>query len=499
MNQIVVNADLGKATISRHIYGHFAEHLGRCIYGGFWVGEDSPIPNTRGIRNDVVEALRAVKIPNLRWPGGCFADEYHWMDGIGPREQRVPQINSHWGGLVESNHFGTHEFMDLCAQLECEPYICGNVGSGTVHEMQQWVEYLTADDGPMAELRRANGREEPWQITYWGVGNENWGCGGNMRPEFYADEYRRFQTYSRNYGANKLYKIACGPRNDDYHWTEVMMLCGRGPRRNFLMHGLSLHYYTPDAPFRMQHTATQFGEREWFEILTAALVMEELVVKHSTIMDRYDPEKTVGLVVDEWGSWYAPEQGTNPRFLYQQNSLRDALIAAISLNIFNTYCDRISMTNIAQTVNVLQALILTEENSDRIVLTPTCHVFELYKVHQDATLLPLDLRCMDYMQGERRLPTLSASASRDQAGKIHVTVANLNPNESADLECVLRGAALQGVRGRVLTASEMTAYNTFDRPDVVRPVTFDAVKVTGDRLQATLPAMSVVALEIDAA
>src|SRR6185295_1160960 len=322
MNQIIINADLGKATISRHIYGHFAEHLGRCIYGGFWVGEDASIPNTRGIRNEIVEALRAIQIPNLRWPGGCFADEYHWMDGIGPREQRPAMINTHWGGVTENNHFGTHEFMDLCAQLGCEPYICGNLGSGTVQEMQQWVEYLTSDStSPMTDLRRRNGRAEPWRITFWGVGNENWGCGGTMRPEYYADEYRRYQTYVRNFGDNQLYKIACGPRNDDYRWTDVLMKNARNMRGNLLMHGLSLHYYTPDGPYRQQHAATQFDEREWADILKTATYMDELITRHSAIMDQYDPEKQVGLIVDEWGTWYAVEPGTHPRFLYQQNSM----------------------------------------------------------------------------------------------------------------------------------------------------------------------------------
>ncbi len=263
MNQIIINADIGATTINRHIYGHFAEHLGRCIYGGIWVGEDSPIPNTRGIRNDVVAALRAIAIPNLRWPGGCFADEYHWMDGIGPHAQRPTMINTHWGGVTENNHFGTHEFMDLCAQLDCEPYICGNLGSGTVQEMQQWVEYLTFDGvSPMADLRRRNGRAEPWRVKFWGVGNENWGCGGQMRPEYYADEYRRYQTYLRNFGDNRLYKIACGPRNEDYRWTEVLMKNARNMRGGLLMDGLSLHYYTPDGPYRLQHSATQFGEGE---------------------------------------------------------------------------------------------------------------------------------------------------------------------------------------------------------------------------------------------
>jgi alpha-N-arabinofuranosidase len=497
MNQVIINADLGRATISRHIYGHFAEHLGRCIYGGFWVGEDSSTPNTRGIRDDIAEALRALRIPNLRWPGGCFADEYHWMDGIGPREQRPTMLNTHWGGVTENNHFGTHEFMDLCAQLGCEPYICGNVGSGTVQEMQQWVEYLTFDGvSPMADLRRRNGRDEPWGIKFWGVGNENWGCGGSMTAEYYAGEYRRYQTYVRNFGDNRIYKIACGPRNDDYHWTEVLMRQARNMRGSLLMDGLSLHYYTPDMPYRLHQSATQFGEREWVAILKTASYMDELIVNHSAIMDHYDPEKQVGLIVDEWGTWYAAEPGTNPRFLYQQNSLRDALVAALTLNIFNRHCERVAMANIAQTVNVLQALILTEADGDRMVLTPTYHVFDMYKVHHDATLLPLDLRCDDYTYGEYSMPSISASASRDSAGRVHLTLCHMDPNHDVDLRCEARGMQLKAVRGRVLTADQITAHNTFDRPDQVRPAELPAPAVNGNQWTITIPAKSVVLLEL---
>jgi alpha-N-arabinofuranosidase len=497
MNQIVINADLGKAKIHRHIYGHFAEHLGRCIYGGFWVGEDSPIPNTRGVRDDVIAALRAVQIPNLRWPGGCFADEYHWMDGIGPRAQRPTMINTHWGGVTENNHFGTHEFLDLCEQLGCEPYICGNVGSGTIQEMQQWVEYLTFDGrSPMAELRARNGQAEPWRIKFWGVGNENWGCGGQMRPEYYSDEYRRYQTYVRNFGGNQIYKIACGPRNDDYHWTDVLMKNGRNMRGDFLMHGLSLHYYTPDGPLRQQHSATQFGENEWIDILQTATYMDELITKHSAIMDQYDPERRVELIVDEWGTWFAAEPGTNPRFLYQQNSMRDALVAALTLNIFNQHCERVTMANIAQTINVLQALILTEAGSDRMILTPTYHIFEMYKVHQDATLLPLDLSCEAYAYGALSMPSLSASASKDAAGRVHVSLCNLNPNESADVTCELRGMALSAASGRVLTADRMQAHNTFDAPEQVHPTEFRGTTILDNRVVFSLPPMSATVLEL---
>ncbi|MSP13728.1 MAG: alpha-N-arabinofuranosidase [Chloroflexi bacterium] len=497
MNQIVINADLGQASISKHIYGHFAEHLGHGIYGGFWVGADSLIPNTRGIRNEIVAALRAVRIPNLRWPGGCFADEYHWMDGIGPNPQRPAMINTHWGGVTENNHFGTHEFMDLCEQLDCEPYICGNVGSGTVQEMQQWVEYLTSDGAsPMADLRRRNGREEPWRVRFWGVGNESWGCGGNMKAEYYAHEYLRYQTYLRNFGDNRIFKIAGGANDTDYHWTEVLMKEARSNRGHPCMHGLSLHYYTPDSPSRLKGHATQFGEQEWINILNAATKIDGLITNHTAIMDQHDPQRDVGLMVDEWGTWYAVEAGTDPNFLYQQNSLRDALAAALTLNIFNRHCERVRMANIAQTVNVLQALILTEAGSERIVLTPTYHVYEMYQVHQDATLLPLDLRCEDYNFGNQTMPGLSATASRDRAGRVHLTLCHVNPNRNVDVRFEVRGMALKAVTGRVLTADHMTAHNTFNAPAQVRPSALPTATIQNNQFTLTIPAMSVMVLEL---
>jgi alpha-N-arabinofuranosidase len=500
MNQLTVNADLGSQTINRHIYGHFAEHLGRCIYGGIYVGADSPIPNTRGMRNDIVAALRHLNIPNLRWPGGCFADEYHWMDGIGPQEGRPTMINTHWGGVTEDNSFGTHEFFELCDQLGCEPYICGNVGSGTVQEMQQWVEYITFDGiSPMANLRRENGRDEPWRIKYWGVGNENWGCGGSMRPEYYADEYRRFQTYVRNFGENQIYKIACGPNGDNYHWTETLMARTQNQPGNFLLHGLSLHHYTRGAAWETPNiAATGFPEAEWFKVLQAALHMDELIQRHSTIMDKYDPAKKVALIVDEWGTWYAVEPGTNPGFLYQQNSLRDALVTALHFDIFHRHCARVQMANIAQTINVLQAMILTEDGGDRMVLTPTYHVYEMYKVHQDATLLPLDLTSDDYTFGEATMPALSATASRDAVGIVHLSLSNVDPHLDHTVRCRLHGMDVGGVNGRILTAAHMDAHNTFDEPEVVQPTAFNGASLDGDQLIIQLPAKSVVTLRIEA-
>jgi alpha-N-arabinofuranosidase len=488
-SKLVIHADQAKDTISRNIYGQFSEHLGHCIYEGIWVGEDSSIPNTRGIRNDVVAALKQIKIPVLRWPGGCFADEYHWKDGIGPPALRPTMVNTHWGKVTENNHFGTHEFMDLCEQLGCEPYICGNVGSGTVQEMQQWVEYITFPGvSPMAGLRQQNGHADPWKLKYFGVGNENWGCGGNMTPEFYADQFKRYATYVRNFGDNRVFKIACGPNGADYKWTEVLM---RDVGRR--MNGLALHYYCGTG--KKSRSATVFDEEDWFYQLKNAQRMEELITKHSEIMDKYDSEKRVALLVDEWGAWHAVEPGTNPGFLFQQNSLRDALVAATTLNIFNNHCDRVKMANIAQMVNVLQAMILTD--NEKMLLTPTYHVFEMFTVHHDAKRLSIDLQSGDYEFGSEKIPAVNASASRDEAGKIHLTLCNANPNSAAEITCKLEGAAAQSISGRILTAPLITSHNTFDKPQEVKTTVFDGLKKTAEGFVATLPAKSMVVVQID--
>jgi len=486
----IISTDLGTESISRHIYGHFSEHLGHCIYGGYWVGENSSIPNTRGIRNDIVEALKKTRIPNLRWPGGCFADEYHWMDGIGPRDQRPKMINTHWGGVIEDNSFGTHEFLDLCEQLGAEPYICGNVGSGSVEEMSKWVEYINFDGvSPMADLRRKNGRDKPWNVRFWGVGNENWGCGGNMTAEFYADQYRRYATYTRNYGENRLLKVAGGASSTDYGWTETLM---RNIPHN-MMWGISLHYYTTN--WSNKGSATQFVEKEYFETLERCLNVEKALDRHIAVMDRLDPDRSVALVVDEWGTWWDVEPGTNPGFLYQQNTMRDAIVAGLSLNYFNERCSRIKMANIAQTVNVLQSLILTD--GEKMILTPTYHVFEMYSVHHDATLLPMHLNCGNYNQEGRDLPSLSASASKDSEGKVHISLVNIDPENATDLLIDLRGGDYNSVSGRILTSDRITAHNTFDNPRNVIPEEFKGAKIRKNIVSLSVPPKAIVVLEID--
>ncbi len=489
----VIRGDDPGPLINRNLYGQFAEHLGRGIYEGIWVGPESDIPNTRGFRNDVLAALKELDIPVIRWPGGCFADEYHWRDGIGPREKRPAMINTHWGGVVENNHFGTHEFMDLVELLGCDAYVSGNVGSGTVQEMMEWVEYMTsAADSPMANLRRANGRDKPWRVAYFGVGNESWGCGGNMRPEYYADLYRRYNTFVKNYDReNPIYRVASGSNGEDYNWTEVLMKqAGR------YMDGLSVHYYTlPTGSWQgSKGSATDFDEAAWHTTLRRTLKMDEIVKGHAAIMDKYDPKKRVGLLVDEWGTWYDATPGSQPGFLEQQNTLRDALVTAVNIHIFQEHTDRVTMANIAQMINVLQAMILTDQ--EKMVLTPTYHVFEMYRVHQDATHLPVELSSPDYTLDGESIPAVSVSASRDHAGKVHVSFAHTDPNQAITVTCRLAGVTATSVSGRVLTAGAINAMNTFAAPNTVQPVAFDGAKLDGDTLTVTLPAKSVVVLAL---
>lgn len=490
-NRVVINADLGKDTISRHIYGHFSEHLGRCIYGGFFVGEgNTKIPNQQGVRTDVLEALRDLKVPNLRWPGGCFADTYHWKDGIGPKAERATIVNRWWGGVTEDNSFGTHEFLNMCEMLDAEPYLSANVGSGTVQEMAEWIQYVNHDGvSPMADLRRKNGREKPWQVKFWGVGNEAWGCGGNMTPEYYSDIYRQYVTFMADWtNSGGLYRIASGASSGDYNWTEVLM---KNIKHNML-DAVALHHYSV-IDWSNKGSAKDFSEEQYFEIMDRALEMEELVDRHTTIMEQYDPQKKIDLIVDEWGGWYDVEPGTNPGFLYQQNTMRDAMIAGTTLNTFNNHCDRVKMANLAQAINVLQAVILTDE--EKMLLTPTYHVMKMYNVHHDALMLPLDVKSETYKYGEKELTAVSASASRDKMGAIHISLVNIDAHKSNTVEVDLRGVNCNSVNGQILTSDKLQDHNTFENPDRVKPGNFDGFKQMEKTLSVTLPPFSVVVLE----
>ena len=485
-----VHADRPGPVIHKNIYGQFAEHLGRGIYEGIWVGEDSDIPNTNGYRNDVLAALQELKVPVIRWPGGCFADEYHWEDGIGPRDERPVRINTTWGYVPEPNEFGTHEFLDFAELIGADAYVAANVGTGSPKEMAQWVEYMTSDvDSTLVRMRRANGREEPWKVAFLGVGNETWGCGGDMRPEYFADLYRRFATFIDAPHDNRPVKVASGANSNDYNWTEVMM--SRAAR---YMDAYSVHYYTFPGSWEKKGASTGFDESEWASTLANARRMDELVAKHSAIMDEYDPEKRIGLYVDEWGTWYDPEPGRNSAFLYQQNTLRDALVAAATFNIFHRHADRVRMGAIAQTVNVLQAMILTD--GPRMILTPTYHVFKMHIPFQGATFLPAETETPPYRYREWEMPAVDVSAARGEYGKLHLSLINFDPNRPATLTVRVRGADVSSAAGQVLTAGTMDARNTFEDPEALAPAPFEG-RVSRGLVVFELPPKStaVVALE----
>jgi alpha-N-arabinofuranosidase len=487
---VTIRADEPGPTIRPEIYGQFAEHLGTGIYEGIWVGENSSIPNTNGYRNDVIEALRELKVPVVRWPGGCFADEYHWRDGIGPREKRPVKVNTHWGGVAETNEFGTHEFMTFAEMIGTKVYISGNVGSGTVQEMADWIEYMTSDtNSTLANERRKNGRDKPWEVHYFGIGNETWGCGGNMRPEYYADLYRRYATYIKAPPGKRPKIIASGGHTDSTEWVEVLTKMVKQD-----MDGISHHYYTlPRGDWNRKGKSTSFPEEEWISTLERTLLIDKFIADNVRVLDQNDPEGKIGFYVDEWGTWYDPEPGRNPGFLWQHNTLRDAIVAAVNLNIFHRHARRVHMANIAQMVNVLQAMILTE--GPRMALTPTYHVFHMYKPFQGATFLPTDVDTPQYRLGKSSVPAVTVSAARGTDGKIYYALANLDPHREANVQTTLKGAQAKGATGRVLTAKAMDARNTVDEPENVKPAPFSAQR-KGDTLQLRLPPKSVVVVAL---
>ncbi|MBQ5316071.1 MAG: alpha-N-arabinofuranosidase [Oscillospiraceae bacterium] len=489
--KMYVNAAEKISHINPEIYGHFSEHLGRCIYNGIYVGEDSSIPNVNGVRKDIIDAFKKIKMPVLRWPGGCFADEYHWKNGIGDKSKRAKMVNTNWGGITEDNSFGTHEFFDLCEELGCEPYLAGNVGSGTVRELSEWIEYITFDGiSPMADLRRKNGREKPWKLKYLGIGNENWGCGGNMRVEHYVDLYRQYQSFCKNYSGNELYKIACGPGGGGdmfYDWTDKLM-------KNInpsMAKAITLHQYTlPTNDWNHKGDAVKFDRNEYYDTIDHTLYMDTLIKNHVKIMDRYDPNGEISLIVDEWGLWFDVEEGTNPGFLYQKNTMRDAVVAAVNLNIFNTHSKRVSMANLAQAVNVLQAIILTE--GEKMVLTPTYHVFDMFKGHQNGELVYS--YADEVRTGDDRIPLLSKSVSVKD-GVMTVTLANCSIDDDAEISCNIEGFDGADAEAVILTADDVHMGNDIDHPDDVVIKPFEVTK-TDRGFSAVLPKCSVVTVTL---
>lgn len=492
-NRITLNPSQAKDTINKNIYGHFAEDLGHNIYGGFYVGEgNKKIPNKNGIRLDVVEALKKLKVPVLRWPGGCFADNYHWKDAIGPKKLRKPIENVSWGNVREDNSFGTNEFLDMCEMIGAEPYLAVNVGTGTAADASDWVQYVNHKNGSgtWTDLRVKNGRSKPWNVKYWGIGNESWDCGGHMAPEYYANLYRQYATFMTSYSNTEgMFRIAVGPGNEDFHWTDVILK--NIPTK--MIDGISIHHYSV-IDWSKKGSATNFTEAQYFSTMQQALRMEEMIKGNSEVMDKYDPAKRIALIVDEWGGWYDVEPGTNPAFLYQQSTMRDAMIAGVTLNILNNHCDRVRMANLAQCINVLQSVILT--NEEKIVLTPTYHVMEMYNVHQDALLLPLNIKSDDYILNNKKLKAISASASKDKNGAVHISIVNIDADNFQSITISLRELQVKTVTGRILHSEKLQDFNSFTQPQKIKPVAFNDAKLSGDELSLTIPPFSVVVLEL---
>ncbi len=491
-NTMKLDFSNAKEVIHKDVYGHFAEHLGRCIYDGIWVGPNSKTPNYKGYRLDVLNALKELKVPVLRWPGGCFADTYDWRDGIGPRDKRPTLQNTFWGGVIEDNSFGTHEFLDLCEILGADAYVAINIGSGTIRDMMEWLEYMTSEkDLPMVNLRRANGREKPWNVKFIGIGNESWGCGGEMTPEFYADLYRQYSIFARQYGGGTMVRVGCGAYSEYTKWTDVVM-----EKSGRFMEAISLHHYTlPTGNWDVKSAATGFGEDLYFSALRNARKMDDHLKNHIAIMDKHDAEERVKLYVDEWGIWTDPEPGTNGGFLHQQNSMRDALIASLTFDIFHKYPRRVEMANIAQMVNVLQAMILTEGN--RMILTPTYHVFNMYKVHQGATMIPVSIQTENYTFDAESMPAITGTATIKE-GKVNIGVSNLHAEKTMTLDVDISGGNLSAVKKAIiLTAPSYNSHNTYDNPNVVVPAEFSQWQLNGDKLVLTLPPYSLVVIEME--
>ena len=487
---VTIDARRPGPTIERDIFGQFAEHLGTGVYGGVWVGPSSSIPNVRGMRTDVVQALRAIKVPVVRWPGGCYADEYHWREGIGPADQRPVRLNASWGNAIEPNGFGTDEFMDFLGQIGAEAYVSVNIGSGTAAEAADWLEYMTADKPTtLAKARAANGHPAPYRVKYLGLGNENWGCGGAMSADHYVEEMKRFSHYARNLnpaqtGSAVMKRMAVGWDGDNSDYTEAVMKAWASKVWSWDIEGVSLHAYSTGG-WPPHLASTGFGEDDYAALIRDSLRMEGLIARQSAIMDRYDPAKKLALAVDEWGAWLSATPGTNAGFLQQQNSLRDAVLASLNLNIFMRHADRVRMSNIAQMANVLQAMVLTD--GPRMILTPTYYVYRLYAPFQGAMLEPVSFEAGVYRPG---IPRLDAVAARDAKGRLWVAITNIDPNRPAEIALRKSQGAAGSVFAETLTAGRVESINTFDAPNLVAPKPLP-VSTSDGLLRLTLPPKSV--------
>jgi alpha-N-arabinofuranosidase len=474
-------------TIRPAIQSQFAEHIGGVIYDGIWVGPESKVANIGGIRKTLVEHVKQLGPVVVRWPGGCFADKYHWRDGIGPPANR-PRRFGRWREETETNQFGTHEFVRFCQICGVEPYFAANVGTGSPEEFQQWVEYANAPAGSttLADERATNGRSDPFRVRYWGVGNESWGCGGKFTPEDYCREYRRFTEWLPQYGV-PLYLIAAGPNSNDLDWTRRFFARWADGAKATIQ-GWAPHYYCGTTGH-----ALRFTQDQWYEQLHKANRMEALIRDQWAVLAEFDPKHTIKLVIDEWGSWHPAGTEINPRHLYEQmGTLRDALVAALSLDTFNRHADKVDMANIAQLVNNLHSLFLAD--GDRFVATPTFHVYTMYRAHQGARAVRIEVGTPEITfragGGPSRIFRLAGSASRSGPRDATLTLVHSHATETAEIRIILSGGAAEHVRHTVLSDAQLNAHNTFEQPGRLIPRTTET-SLRGAELRCTVPPASI--------
>lgn len=493
---ISVKLDSSVGVINPNIYGHFTEHIGGVIYDGIWVGKDSKIPNVDGIRKDIVDYLRRINPPVIRWPGGCFADTYHWRDGIGPADKR-PKRYDRWTDVGESNQFGTHEFMHFCRLVGAEPLLSANVGTGTAQEFQEWMDYCNAPAGQttLADMREKNGSREPFNVRYWGIGNEAWGCGGNFTAEDYCTEYRKFVTLLPAYNL-PLFLVGSGPHNNDIQWTkrffgklnDCVEEWGKAP-----INGWAPHYYCGASG-----GAVDFSEDQWYDLIASAEKMEPLVNDQWKALTEFDPKHEVKLVVDEWGTWHPGGTEINKAHtLEQMSTMRDAVIAAVTLDIFNRNCDKVAMSNIAQLVNNLQSLFLAD--GPKFVATPNFYVYEMYKVHQGAKEVDLDIKSPEanyQIEGNKRTLTVLSGSASVKDKKLHISIVNANTKNAVEANIDLSGVVVSGGKQTVLTNKDIHAHNTFEKPNEVVSVT-TPLEISGGAFKHVFPAASITMLELD--
>jgi alpha-N-arabinofuranosidase len=517
--QVEIFLDESKGTIAPEIYGQFTEHIGGVIYDGVWVGEQSRIPNRYGIRKELVERMNQIHVPILRWPGGCFADSYDWKDGIGPVAQRPKRTNFwevdpdaarlHGKGaqVIEPNEFGTNEFMRFCQLTKAEPYLAVNLRSQPALEFDHWVEYCNAPAGgtTLGDMRAKSGFTDPFNVRYWGVGNESWGCGGNFTPEEYASEFRRYTTWIPEFGVD-LQLIGAGPNGNDIDWTHKFFeqIVTDHPYHNPHFKGWSIHHYASDLSRGKPHDwitgkgdALKFEVVDWYEIMRECYRIEKIMSDQWAVMGQYDPEHQVKLVVDEYGPWYREGTELDPTHIFgQQVTVRDALATALTLDAFNRNCEKVSVATCAQLVNNLNALFLCHE--DRFFATPNFYVFEMYAAHQGAQSLRAEFGAPDIHYDRDGKDTtfwgLNGSASR-KGRTVTLTMVNPSLSSPVDTQIALRGGDATAASGVVLNASDMHAHNTFDQPEAVKSASL-AVSVSSGLLKVSIPPASVSKIEI---